>query len=84
MLDRNRTLLLALVTAIVGAHTYSRTDPGEDGDLHVDVHDQGCGTIVEAVWSRLDVFVVRSTAKRAAVWSPPPAPILRIIWTASP
>ena len=50
MLDRLRTLLLALVTAFVGAHTYSRTDPGEDGDLHVDVHDQRCGTIVEAVW----------------------------------
>ena len=42
-LGRLRAVFPALVTAFVGARTYSRTDPGEDGDLHVDVHDQGCG-----------------------------------------
>jgi len=80
MLDR----LFALVTAFIGAHAYSRTERQEDGDLHASVYNQGCGTIVEAVWSRLDVFVMRSTAKQADVRSPPPAPISRIIRTASP
>lgn len=56
-LDRLRTVLPALTRAYVGAHTYSRADPGEDGDRCVDLHDQGGrGALVGAVMSRLDVI----------------------------
>ena len=55
-LDRLRTVLPALVTAFVGAHTYSQAGPGEDGDRCVDLHDQGCGGLVGAVMSRLELI----------------------------
>ena len=57
-LDRLRTVLPALVTAFVGAHTYSRADPGEDGDHCVDLHDQGCGVLVAAVRTRLELIAM--------------------------
>jgi len=55
-LDRLRTVLPALVTAYLGAHTYSQADPGEDGGLCVDLHDRGRGALVAAMRSRLDVI----------------------------
>ena len=57
-LDRLRAVFPALVTAFVGAHTYSRADPGEDGGLCVDLHDQGCGALVGAMRSRLELIAM--------------------------
>ena len=55
-LDRLRTVLPALLTAYLGAHTYSQADPGEDGGRCVDLHDQGCGALVGAVMARLELI----------------------------
>ena len=57
-LDRLRTVLPALITAFVGAHTYSRADPGEDGGHCLDLHDQGCGVLVAAVRTRLELIAM--------------------------
>ena len=55
-LDRLRRVLPALVIAFVGAHTYSRADPGEECGRCVDLHDKGCGALVWRVMSRLELI----------------------------
>lgn len=52
-LDRLRTVLPALVTAFVAAHTYTRAHPGDNAGQVIDLHDQGCGRLVGTVMSHL-------------------------------
>ena len=55
-LERLRKVLPALVTAYLGAHTYSRADPAKERGRCIDLHDQGCGALVGAVMARLAVI----------------------------
>lgn len=57
-LDRLRAVLPALTVAYVVAHTYSRSDAGEGVDQCIDLHDQGCGALVRAVRSRINVIAM--------------------------
>ena len=57
-LDQLRTVLPALVTAFIASHTYTRSDQSNSSGPCIDLHDQGCGSLVGTVISHLGTIAV--------------------------